>query len=300
MPTPHSQFQSRPVNFYPAYSIVHVLCTIRAMSVPKDAHLMIMDSVLWGWERFFDELSRFLRDLNRQTGVANESYCEYAVERLEVCIRSVSALLDQLRSRPPTHVADDVSDVAVHYSVQLAELLQCLRGLYTEWQRYRDDGHHLSTAYSVPTSQPSIQGRPRFIISREQICYLRSMAFSWIQIARLLGVSYSTIYRRRQEYGLTSLTAGTDITDSELREVLHQLRQELPSLGQTLIWGRLRSMGFNVTRERLRQAVRQNDPIHTALRWRGELVRRQPYSVPGPNSLWHIGMFYELYTGTVT
>ena len=67
------------------------------------------------------------------------------------------------------------------------------------------------------------------------------MAFSWIQIARLLGVSYSTIYRRRQEYGLTSLTA---ITDSELREVLHQLRQELPSMGQTLIWGRLRSMGF--------------------------------------------------------
>ena len=162
-PTPHSQFQSRSVNFYP---IVHVLCTIHAVSVPKDA---LMDPVLWGWERFFDELSRFLRDLNRQTGVANESYCEYAVERLEVCIRSVSALLDQLRLRPPTHVADDVSDVAVHYSVQLAELLQCLRGLYTEWQRYCDDGHHLSTAYSVPTSQPSIQGRPRFIISREQI-----------------------------------------------------------------------------------------------------------------------------------
>ena len=83
---------------------------------------------------------------------------------------------------------------------------------------------------------------------------------------------------------------GTHITDSELREVLHQLRQEHPSLGQTLIWGRLQSMGFNVTRERIRRAVRENDPIHTALRWRGELVRRQPYSVPGPNSLWHIDM----------
>ena len=59
-------------------------------------------------------------------------------------------------------------------------------------------------------------------------------------------------------------------------------------------------MGFNVTRERIRQAVRENDPIHTALRWRGELVRRQPYSVPGPNSLWHIGMLlcclFEIYS----
>ena len=34
-------------------------------------------------------------------------------------------------------------------------------------------------------------------------------------------------------------------------------------------------MGFSVTRERVRQAVRESDPIQTALRWRDELVRRQ-------------------------
>ena len=41
-------------------------------------------------------------------------------------------------------------------------------------------------------------------------------------------------------------------------------------------------MGFNVTRERIRQAVRENDPIHTALRWRGELVEdnHTPYLDP--------------------
>ena len=38
-----------------------------------------------------------------------------------------------------------------------------------------------------------------------------------------------TVYRRRQEYGMTGSDGG-HITDSELREVLHQLRQELPSL----------------------------------------------------------------------
>lgn len=262
---------------------------------------MESDHVLWGWERFFDELASFMRDINRQAGIANESYCEYAVERLEICIHSVSTLLDQLRTRP-VHVTDSVADIATRYSVQLAELLQCLRGLYIEWQRYHDEGHSLPS-YSAPTLHSSTRGRPKFIISREQICYLRSMSFSWVQIATLFGVSYSTIYRRRQEYGLTSATDGGQITDSELREVLQRLRQDLPSLGQTLIWGRLRSMGFNVTRERVRQAVRENDPIHTALRWRGELVRRQPYSVPGPNSLWHIGVLlislfqYVIYRG---
>ena len=35
--------------------------------------------------------------------------------------------------------------------------------------------------------------------------------------------------------------------------------------------------------------MRVTDPINTALRWRGNLSNRRPYSVPGPNSLWHIG-----------
>ena len=38
----------------------------------------------------------------------------------------------------------------------------------------------------------------------------------------------------------------------------------------------------------MRDAMRVTDPINTALRWR-EITPRRPYSVPGPNSLWHIG-----------
>ena len=62
----------------------------------------------------------------------------------------------------------------------------------------------------------------------------------------------------------------------------------MPEIGESLVWGRLRSMGLQVTRERVRQAIRRTDPLNTALRWR-DLVSRRPYSVPGPNSLWHIG-----------
>ena len=49
-------------------------------------------------------------------------------------------------------------------------------------------------------------------------------------------------------------------------------------------------MGFCVTRERVRNALRALDPIETALRWRGEVVHRQPDCVPGPNRLWHLGL----------
>ena len=82
-----------------------------------------------------------------------------------------------------------------------------------------------------------------------------------------------------------------NITDSELREVLQQMRRQLPSLGQTVVWGRLQSLGFKVTRARVHEAMRVSDPINTALRWR-EITPCQPYSVPGPNFLWHIDAYY--------
>ena len=50
-----------------------------------------------------------------------------------------------------------------------------------------------------------------------------------------------------------------------------------------------------MTRARLREAIRATDPIYMALRWR-EMVTRCPYSVPSPNSLWHLGS-YLMYLG---
>ena len=159
-----------------------------------------------------------------------------------------------------------------------------------EWQDYLNHYQMRSeTSFSASLTQSASRpGRPSFDISREQLQYLRSMSFTWVQISAILGVSHMTIYRRRQEYGMMENPSG-NITDSELYEVLQHMRRELPALGQTLVWGRLRSLGFKVTRARVRDAMRVSDPIHTALRWR-EITPRQPYSVPGPNSLWHIGM----------
>ena len=59
-----------------------------------------------------------------------------------------------------------------------------------------------------------------------------------------------------------------------------------------MVMGHLRARGYSVTRERMHLAIHATDPINTSLRWRGNLSYRRPYSVPGPNSLWHIGKCY--------
>ena len=97
-----------------------------------------------------------------------------------------------------------------------------------------------------------------------------------------------TIYRRRQELGLLSEPIRV-LDDDELRHTIEQIRREQPEIGEVIVMGEIRSRGIRVTRERVRRAIRETDPLNTPMRWRGGLVARRPYSVPGPNSLWHIG-----------
>ena len=128
-----------------------------------------------------------------------------------------------------------------------------------EWQDYMDHYQSRNASSYCASLTPSVPPQPRFDISREQLQYLHSMSFTWVQISELLGVSRMTIYRRRQDYGMGN-DPSEDITN-ELREVLQEMRRELPSLGQTMVWGRL----FKVTLARVREAMRVSDPINTAL-----------------------------------
>ncbi len=56
-----------------------------------------------------------------------------------------------------------------------------------------------------------------------------------------------------------------------------------------MIIGRFRARGLKVSRDRLRRLLRESDPLSAALRWPGIATKRRPYSVAGPNSLWHFG-----------
>ena len=62
----------------------------------------------------------------------------------------------------------------------------------------------------------------------------------------------------------------------------------MPEIGERMTMGALRSRGITVPRRRVRQMLHKVEPISAALRWYSK-IKRKPYSVPGPNSLWHIG-----------
>ena len=54
--------------------------------------LQISDNKLWGWEEFFREIDKLLRDLDRHHELCTIDYASYVVQRLELAVSSVARL----------------------------------------------------------------------------------------------------------------------------------------------------------------------------------------------------------------
>lgn len=147
-----------------------------------------------GLNEFMDEILRLVEDGDRQYGVANASYTEYFIERLELCIISCIDLRDRM--------LDDGSADLQDYCATLNQLIECLRMLFYRWLEYEDIVESALPVGSVSYQAPLLRrsrlagpGRPSFYISKDQLVYLSSLSFKWKDIAAILNVSRMTIYR---------------------------------------------------------------------------------------------------------
>ena len=101
-------------------------------------------------------------------------------------------------------------------------------------------------------------------------------------------VSRWTLYRGAREYHLQDLGRYSTITDEELDSLIKEyISRHGNTTGQSYIIGYIRSLKLKVQRDGVRESLTRVDPRNTELRW-ACVVTRRVYSVPGPNSLWHI------------
>ena len=134
-------------------------------------------------------------------------------------------------------------------------------------------------------------GRPLISVDLYEVEYLRSLRFSWTDIAALLGISRSTLYRRIESFGLLNLRY-TAVTDSELDLMVCQIKSQSPCAGEVMVAAHLNSRNVHVPRSRLRAAIHRLDPdVHTNMR---SAIRRRVYYVEAPNSCWHLDGCHKL------
>lgn len=112
--------------------------------------------------------------------------------------------------------------------------------------------------------------------------------FTFDAVSKMLLISRSTLWRKCREQNIPMQRQRySTLTDDDLDEKVVQLLNTHPNSGRIMMDGHLKSLGIRVQRERLRQSLIRCNPVNTAVR-RLRLIRRRKYSVPGPNSLWHM------------
>ena len=148
-----------------------------------------MERVLTGWTVYFDHVIQLLQESLRQYGIASQNLTQHFIERLEYAVQTCRDL---------RYLVEE-TDIFRSHSDSLSELSDCLRSILTEWKEYQDcqdsSVDSYANAYRVSIRRSGSRGRPRFDITKEQLEYLFSLSFTTCDVAALLGVSRTTLYR---------------------------------------------------------------------------------------------------------
>ena len=132
-------------------------------------------------------------------------------------------------------------------------LLICLHKEHCKWQDkltasliVSDDFTTLLPTAVVPvrTNQP---GRPSLSLNMDTIVFLRSINFKWIDIAKMLGVSRSTLYRKYKEAGLSE-SGNEAVSYNTLLPIVSDIKKQFPDLGNDYyIHGMVHARGTTCT-----------------------------------------------------
>ena len=136
------------------------------------------------------------------------------------------------------------------------------------------------------------RGRPKVVIDKERLLFLRECGFKIKDFAAFFQCSRRTIERRINEYSIPHrCDVYSSTTDAELDEKVSSIVTFFHGCGQKSVDGRLKSEGVLVSRKRIRESLRRVDPVGVESRVR-RVLHRRTYSVPSPNDLWHIDGYH--------
>ena len=234
------------------------------------------------WMRVFESIVQLLDDYEQyRHNTANVS----ARENIAIRMESVVVLLQQ--------VIACTSPGNLECFSFIEEILRNIRVLLLDWNATEDPPSHCTRlaiySYQSPRVTPSSSpGRPKLDISEDVLLQLRSFGFTWKNISEMLRVSRWTIRRRVVEFGIEKTTGFSDISDEELDDLIREFILRHGCLvGCSIVSGHVKSVGLRIQRDRIRKSIARVDPTNSHIRW-AVTVSRRTYSVPGPNSLWHI------------
>ncbi|KAL2096844.1 hypothetical protein ACEWY4_006051 [Coilia grayii] len=206
----------------------------------------------------WDAIAGELRGL---ADIAENAPPDYMLFRVESQIESLMALSDATGTEVDPTVLENLYEVAERLSMDIAQ-----------------------------ASHSGGVGRPSFNLPVEAIKNYLLAGLTVREIAsHLLGVSERTVHRLMGEHGIRVSDLNNTTTNEELDEMVRDIFSHHPNTGYKMMLGHLKARGIRVQRRRVQDSMHRVDPHGSGVRsLQLHTVRRRRYSVPGPNSLWHI------------
>ena len=136
-------------------------------------------------------------------------------------------------------------------------------------------------------------GRPSLNVDIEQVNVLREYHFNWTQIANIIDIPRSTLWRKLKKCWYNFEEKYSTISPEELKREIIVTKEKYPLTGEKMVIGFLKSKGLRLQRSRVRDSIHALYPFNCISRW----LQKNPrcvYSVPGPNSLWHNDGLHKL------
>ncbi|KAH3892600.1 hypothetical protein DPMN_016721 [Dreissena polymorpha] len=143
------------------------------------------------------------------------------------------------------------------------------------------------------------RGPPNYQIDQDQLQLLLDRGFTVKRIAEdgLLGskMHKSTLFRFMRLNRILQPRIALNVSDDVVRDVMSRYIMDHPNSGSAEIraYLRTREPPMVVNRDRVRAILAELNPVGVATRW-AQVVSRRRYSVPEPNSLWHIDSHHSL------
>ena len=234
---------------------------------------------------YTDEIIAFLLQLPAELEVVRQSVnfssdlnlLEYWYRRLEYAVNVLKLVVEKTELFQQDFVGIDI------VVLLLRETHLSSQSVDSQILEIQDTQH--------PVHEEVAIGRPRKVISREDMEREFEVFQNWKIVARQLGASSKTLRRRRLEFGMNiSETSGprltyTNISNEDLCSEVRNILFILPEAVEAIIIRALRSTLIHVLQRRVREAINAVDPVSRALRRTVTIVRRK-YNVASPNALW--------------
>ena len=244
------------------------------------------------WTLFLNLVDQILNDCEFRMSCEDYNILENLLERLHGARNGCNRVAHYLGV--DAEIPDELETIS-----KIKSLSEALQGVIDCVEKKLYDVNSVTYVSSwLPESlvhRSGLVGRPQILVNLLQVEFLRSWGFSWTRIAFTLCISRSTLWRRLKKSGYDFSIDGrfTEISDDSLKQEIVEIKENFPDCGERMLIGCLRSKGIFVPRHRVREIVRNRDPIAILLRWTTTTARRK-YSVPGPNALWHIDGLHKL------